>query len=100
MERYLVKLFILFLLLSPGIRACIRGGKLQIRKPKPEPPLVYKQHVPNEMELSKDASGGPEIRIRRRSPRFKKLSFNDNPDIIFKDEEMRKLESWMEPYED
>lgn len=50
-------------------------------------PLVFKQHVPNMSEQSLGASGVSEGAISRDSAKFKKLEFNNNRDIIFKDEE-------------
>lgn len=50
-------------------------------------PLVFKQHVPNMSEQSLGASGISEGAIKSNSAKFKKLEFNNNQDIIFKDEE-------------
>ncbi|XP_073817384.1 hedgehog signaling protein [Musca autumnalis] len=60
------------------------GGPRRKRKLTP---LVFKQHVPNMSEQTLGASGVSEGAIQRDSPKFKKLEFNNNRDIIFKDEE-------------
>ncbi len=88
------------IILISGVNCCIRGGQLRRRVPKEEPPLVYKQHVPNVAEFSKDASGPNEGRITKRSPRFRDMAYNDNPDIVFKDEEMKRLHGRRVKYED
>lgn len=60
------------------------GGPRRKRKLTP---LVFKQHVPNMSEQTLGASGVSEGAIERESAKFKKLEFNNNRDIIFKDEE-------------
>ncbi|XP_013106943.1 protein hedgehog [Stomoxys calcitrans] len=60
------------------------GGPRRKRKLTP---LVFKQHVPNMSEQTLGASGVSEGAIQRESAKFKKLEFNNNRDIIFKDEE-------------
>lgn len=60
------------------------GGPRRKRKLTP---LVFKQHVPNMSEQTLGASGVSEGAIQRDTPKFKKLEFNSNRDIKFKDEE-------------
>lgn len=58
-------------------------------------PLVFKQHVPNVSEDTIGASGAPEGPISRKDSRFKDLVRNDNPNIIFRDEEGTKADRYM-----
>lgn len=87
--RFGLLIFILVLIagLVPSSDACFPGGRLIRRLPKSEPPLVYKQHIPNVPEYSISASGPREGRIRKFNKRFQELVINYNPDIVFKDEE-------------
>lgn len=77
-----------FLILTGPSLQCAspRGSGRRLRMGN-RTPLVYKQHVPNVSENTLGASGLAEGRINKEDPRFKKLVTNDNPDIIFRDEE-------------
>ncbi|KAM7364401.1 hedgehog signaling protein [Cochliomyia hominivorax] len=80
--------FLLVLNLFSLAAGCGPGRGIGGPRPKRKlTPLVFKQHVPNMSEQSLGASGVSEGAIKSNSAKFKKLEFNNNQDIIFKDEE-------------
>ncbi|KRX91161.1 Desert hedgehog protein A [Trichinella pseudospiralis] len=68
-------------------QGCAPGSRMAGVVYKKHYPLVYNERFPNEPENAPGSAGAAELRIRRSDPGFKRLVQNNNPDIIFRDEE-------------
>ncbi|XP_033728129.1 sonic hedgehog protein A-like [Pecten maximus] len=84
-RRFYTGLIVFLLLTGPSLQCGRVVGKR--KRPAKMIPLVHKQGVPNLSENTIGASGLSEGVITRDDPKFKQLVTNDNPNIIFKDEE-------------
>ncbi|KAL5010763.1 hypothetical protein ScPMuIL_013068 [Solemya velum] len=88
-EMKLVSIVRAFNGMLPAI-LCLNGcGRWPGKRKRPQnmTPLVYKQHVPNAAENTLGSSGVSEGKIERGDQSFKDLVTNNNPNIMFKDEE-------------
>ena len=83
----LANVLVFLLLTGPSLQCGPGRGAGRRRRPRKMTPLVFKQHVPNVSENTLGASGQAEGKIDRGDPKFADLLENQNPDILFKDEE-------------
>ncbi|OWF43690.1 sonic hedgehog protein A-like [Mizuhopecten yessoensis] len=84
-QRFYTGLIVFLVLTGPSLQCGRVVGKR--KRPAKMIPLVHKQGVPNLSENTIGASGLSEGVITRDDPKFKQLVTNENPNIIFKDEE-------------
>ncbi|KRZ90764.1 Desert hedgehog protein A [Trichinella sp. T8] len=83
--------YVILLVWAICVRSCCQGcassGRMASMAYKKYYPLIYNERFPNEPENAPGSAGAAELRIRRSDPGFKRLVQNNNPDIIFRDEE-------------
>nr|APD15684.1 hedgehog [Nucula tumidula] len=86
-RRLFSALFVFLVLTGPSLECGPGRGPGRRRRPAKTTPLVYKQHVPNMSENTIGASGMSDGPITVTDQRYKDLETNNNPYIMFKDEE-------------
>lgn len=82
-----VLVYTLTLLIRPTDPCSPGRGYGRRRTGQRSSPLVLRQHVPNTAESALAASGPAEGRIERDTDGFRCLVVNDNPDVVFKNDE-------------